>query len=356
MKSLSIRRSVETERILAKKLPEIIELERLISKLAKFGRVNVEGLIPHKGIDLPIYSLEFGNLDPDAPVIAFVGGVHGLERIGTNIILEYLKTFKELLYWDQMLSFALEQCRIVFYPMVNPAGIFDKSRSNGNGVDLMRNAPIESSGASKFGLVSGHRISNKLPWYRGTGEFERETKLLCQFVERVIFPSPFSIGLDIHSGFGRVDRLWFPYACKPDPYIHFVEMFALKRKLDQALPNHVYKIEPQSHQYLTHGDVWDYLDQEMSAKNPSAVFLPLTLEMGSWQWVKKNPKQILTSLGPFHPVVPHRTNRILRRHITLIDFLIRAVVSHKRWSRPPEKKRANYASDASSLWYGKKPN
>jgi hypothetical protein len=59
--------------------------------------------------------------------------------------------------------------------------------------------------------------------------------------------------------------------------------------------------------------------------------LPLTLEMGSWMWVRKNPLQGLSSLGRFNPLKPHRHRRTLRRHMPLLEFLLHAAASHRAW-------------------------
>lgn len=61
------------------------------------------------------------------------------------------------------------------------------------------------------------------------------------------------------------------------------------------------------------------------------IFIPLTLEMGSWTWLRKNPRQIFSSFGAFNPMMPHRYERILRRHLILLDFLVRATRNHKLW-------------------------
>ena len=45
--------------------------------------------------------------------------------------------------WDETTRDLLERSRLVFMPLINPAGMYLKRRSNPNGVDLMRNAPIE---------------------------------------------------------------------------------------------------------------------------------------------------------------------------------------------------------------------
>lgn len=55
--------------------------------------------------------------------------------------------------------------------------------------------------------------------------------------------------------------------------------------------------EPQSQQYLTHGDLWDHLYLRALTGHPGHLFLPLTLEMGSWLWVKKNPASCSTVTG-----------------------------------------------------------
>jgi hypothetical protein len=54
--------------------------------------------------------------------------------------------------------------------------------------------------------------------------------------------------------------------------------------------------------------------------------------MGSWNWVKKNPIQLLSFLGAFNPVKQHRMQRTLRRHLPLFDFLVRALISNQAWA------------------------
>lgn len=338
--------------LLRRHLPEMLEVQQIADKLASHGEVNVEEKIIFNGMQFPIISFCFGVNDPSLPVVAFFGGVHGLERIGTQVINAYLHTFKELLKWDELTQHLLENCRVLFYPMVNPVGMYSRLRSNPRGVDIMRNAPVDAEDNPVF-LVGGHRISRWLPWYRGRKSegMEAETQALCNFVRKHIFPAKFSTTLDVHSGFGSIDRLWFPYAKSRKPLLHLREVYALKRKLDQTLPNHVYRVEPQSAQYVTHGDVWDYLYDENNSRGHDSVFLPLTLEMGSWLWVKKNPRQLFSTLGAFHPLVPHRTQRILRRHLPLIDFLIRATTSYRQWLSLSNEKTRLYEQDARALWF-----
>jgi hypothetical protein len=125
-------------------------------------------------------------------------------------------------------------------------------------------------------------------------------------------------------------------------------MHALKSIFYQSHSYHRYIFEPQSTQYLAHGDVWDHLYQRACADG--RVLLPLTLEMGSWLWVKKNPRQLFSRHGIFNPLIQHRQQRVLRQHQMLLDFLSRAAAGHTRW-RPTEQSRANVHAQALQDWY-----
>ena len=179
---------------------------------------------------------------------------------------------------------------------------------------------------------------------------ELESKTVADVVSDLAKSAEILITVDCHSGFGRVDRIWFPYACTPDPFDNIGEMFALRLLFRRTHPNFsFYHIEPQSHHYTTHGDLWDYL--YLSTKEERrGIFLPLTLEMGSWLWVKKNPLQIFGSLGMYNPIMPHRQERVLRRHQTLFEFMMRAARANKEWL-PSESDRRDWMHRAIEHWY-----
>ena len=107
--------------------------------------------------------------------------------------------------------------------------------------------------------------------------------------------------------------------------------------------------EPQCRQYLAHGDLWDHLYLLSRQREPS-VFLPLTLEMGSWLWVKKSPRQMFSRLGIFNPLPVHRLQRVLRSHLLWMDFLVRAAGSHRDWL-PARAERARHRQAAIERWY-----
>jgi hypothetical protein len=321
------------ELLLQKKMPEWQSLQILMQDLKPFGKIHQLGVSrnPKTNYELPLIALSFGSDKPEAPTLGLFGGVHGLERIGSQVVLTLMRSFSELLAWDHLTLESLKHIRILFFPMINPHGILNRKRANPSGVDLMRNAPVEAD-HQVTPLLGGHKISSWLPWYRGE-DLQAENLAVIEFCEKYLFSSRAAVTMDFHSGFGVQDRIWYPYAKSTEDFPHLQQTLDLFRAFDRTFPNHVYKIEPQSKSYTTHGDLWDYLHQEYCKKNPEGIYLPLTLEMGSWNWVKKNPLQLLTSMGAFHPVKPHREKRILRRHLTLFDFLIRSLHSNSYWTK-----------------------
>ena len=304
--------------------PRLLALERLAAAIP-------DAVLELARVDqLPIHAFRFGATAPTAPVLLVVGGVHGIERIGTEVATAFLSTLVARLAWDAVLHDALTRCRVIVVPLLNPVGMTRGQRANGNGVDLMRNAPAHELGGTP--LLGGQRITPRLPWYMGPAQaaMEPEAAALVALVMDQVFTSPFSIAVDLHSGYGFADRLWYPYARTREPVPDLPAFLALGHLLDVTLPNHVYRLEQTAQAYTIRGDLWDHLYDRRLALGHGTT-LPLTLEMGSWAWVRKNPFQGLTSLGRFNPIKPHRQRRTLRRHLPLLDFLLHATVSHRAW-------------------------
>lgn len=332
-------------------LPELNALERILER--NHSQVAVRSLchVAAGHYRFPVYAISLGGSGPGLPAVGFFAGVHGLERIGTQVLLAFLSTLLERANWDQVLRTHLEQVRLIFVPIVNPAGMWRATRSNPRGVDLMRNAPIDSEERVPF-LIGGQRFSPRLPWYRGAaGEpMEIESQALCSVVQESLLGRDFSIALDCHSGFGMRDRIWFPYACTASPIRHLPEVFALEELFQRTYPNHHYLFEPQSSQYLTHGDLWDHLYRHVEEKR-SQVFVPLTLEMGSWLWIRKSPLQLFSRIGFFNPLPAHRLQRVLRRHLLWLEFLVLAACGFRNWL-PGEGERPELNARAQARWYG----
>jgi Zinc carboxypeptidase len=331
-------------------LPHLDELARIIDTGGTHFETRTVREVDCMGERLPVHAVLLGNPNPGVPTVGFFGGVHGLERIGAEVVMAYLQNLATRLKWDDTLHRQLETVRLVFMPLVNPGGIWRGTRANPNGVDLMRNAPVESVERVPW-LIGGQRISPQLPWYRGKPgqSMEAENQAVCEIVTQEFLTRRFSLTVDCHSGFGVNDRIWFPYAHTRRPIPHLAEMHALKNLLEETLCNFRYIFEPQSSQYLAHGDLWDHL-YLCSQHSPGHVFLPMTLEMGSWTWVKKNPRQFFSLLGIFNPLIEHRQQRVLRRHLPLLEFFVRAACSHARWL-PVGVEREQHHQWAKESWY-----
>ena len=310
-----------------KKIRDLIHLaDRELVKVNELSRVNLDNQ------SYPIFSFEIGCKELEAPTLGLFGGVHGLERVGTHVIISYLQSLFKQMKWDGDLRELLKTSRIVSIPLINPGGMALKWRANPNGVDLMRNAPVEAVSDNLPFLICGHRLTNKIPWYRGKlgSKMELESETLVNYVRREVFSSELALTIDFHSGFGIKDRFWYPYAKTKRQFPRIREVQVLKDLLDDTLPHHIYSIEPQSYSYTTHGDLWDFLFDEHQKKGSNNIFIPWTLEMGSWNWVRKNPKQLFNLLGLFNPIIEHRYDRTMRRHKALIDFLFSAT-RNKSW-------------------------
>lgn len=332
---------------------ELDSLHRLIEESRGALRAEIVATVQVEDNVLPIWCLETGSSDLRAPAIGFFGGVHGMERIGTQVLIAWLQTVLARLRWDSHFGDLLQGVRLVFMPMVNPGGLALGTRANPDGVDLMRAAPVEADTRVPF-LVGGHRLGPQLPWYRGRVEdpLPAEAEALFEVVRARLHPHPFSLAMDCHSGFGFRDRIWFPYARSREPVPNLPEAFAIRALFNATYPNHsFYLMEPQSLSYTTHGDLWDFLYDEHRARY-RGVFLPFTLEMGSWLWVKKNPRQLFSWFGHFNPILPHRLQRVLRRHLTLFDFLLHLAASHRQWL-PTGALRERYREEALQRWFGK---
>jgi len=333
---------------------ELAKLRTLANLVIPFGTATIVKTIKTEQKEFPLYCFEFGSDKPDAPLLLIVGGVHGLEFIGSQISIALLESLIQMLHWDTSIRWVLERIKIIFYPMANPVGLYQGTRSNMNGIDIMRNSPIDATEVSRVPFISGHRITKHLPWYRGTENDppEIETQVLHELVLEKSRGRPFVFSLDIHSGFGTRDRLWFPYAYCKDPFHHIIEVTRFKSLYDLTFPNHVYLIEPQSRHYTTHGDLWDYCFLERRKQQPDSIFLPFCLELGSWSWVRKNPFQIFSLFGMFNPVKPHRVKRAMRRHQPFFDFLIRTTLSWEQWAIPGNThEKAISENKALKLWY-----
>lgn len=307
------------------------KLDDLLEKASDVAEVRTLQTIHFKGKDYKIHALIIGNQEPSAACFGLFGGIHGIEKIGSHLCIHYLEQLIKHLRWDEATKELLKKIRVVSIPVLNPVGVEESTRCNSNGVDIMRNAPTPMAEGKHF-LLSGHKYSALLPWYQGE-ELQRETRALIDFVKQQLFPSQFSMCLDVHSGFGLRDRLWYPYGRTKHPIKHESLALSFKKHMYEHIPYHVYRTKPQSNDYIIEGDVWDHLYDEQFKTETQNTFLPWTLELGSWVWVKKNPLQALSFKGIFNPVVDYRYYRVMRRHERLFNFYLKSVANYKSWTK-----------------------
>ncbi|HEY7774376.1 MAG TPA: DUF2817 domain-containing protein [Marinagarivorans sp.] len=347
--SQPLTRSPHSRKTLKKRLPEMLLLERLLRQFGDLLTLNIEHTFTWQDQALPIYTITLGNTQAQVPTMLFTAGMHGIERIGTQVLIAWLQSLLERLRWDKNLRVSLDNIQLVLMPILNPVGMYNNTRSNGNHIDLNRNAPIDAEDKTPL-LGGGHRISPIIPWYRGKKgtSMEIENLVLERVIQRQITSHPLAIVLDLHSGFGTRDRLWFPYAYRRKAIGNISSYMALKLLWERSFPYHNYIFEPQSQHYLSHGDVWDYF--YLQAKHTTSCnFIPLTLEMGSWAWVKKRPRQLFNFAGLFNPQVRHRHSRVMRRHIQLLNFLLAASQNYAHWL-PDDKQKILLTQAAKNIW------
>jgi hypothetical protein len=65
---------------------------------------------------------------------------------------------------------------------------------------------------------------------------------------------------------------------------------------------------------------------------------------------QEEPPATVSRNGIFNPLIGHRLQRVLRRHLSLLDFLMRAAASHERWMPTPHQRAARHAR-ALTHWY-----
>ena len=79
------------------------------------------------------------------------------------------------------------------------------------------------------------------------------------------------------------------------------------------------------------------------------IFLPMMLQLGSWLWIRKNPRQLFLRHGVFNLFKAHRIKRVRRRRVDLLDFLARVAHAAASW-RPDPARRAQLQRLAIAHW------
>ena len=68
------------------------DLESLIESFGARARVRTVAETTYKDKTYPLYSVALGSEDPKAPSLGIFAGAHGLEKIGSEVVLAYMHT------------------------------------------------------------------------------------------------------------------------------------------------------------------------------------------------------------------------------------------------------------------------
>jgi hypothetical protein len=72
--------------------------------------------------------------------------------------------------------------------------------------------------------------------------------------------------------------------------------------------------------------------------------------MGSWRWIKKSPRQILSRLGLFNPLAAARLERVRKNHLPWLYFLCHAARTHRQWT-PTGGERQHHEASGRLQWF-----
>ncbi|MGY0426145.1 MAG: M14 family metallopeptidase, partial [Polaribacter sp.] len=117
-------------------------IEALLEKYKEVFEISVIGTSEE---NRPIYQLKIGS---GSKKILLWSQMHGNESTGTKALLDLFNCF--LNTSEPIFSKILEECTLVFVPMLNPDGAQAYTRVNANGVDLNRDAVSKTAKESKI--------------------------------------------------------------------------------------------------------------------------------------------------------------------------------------------------------------
>ncbi|GBF51203.1 zinc carboxypeptidase-related protein [Leptospira ryugenii] len=310
----------------------ILDLVRLGGDLVRIKQLGFSSKT-QEGFRFPIHMLEIGKEKAiKKNPVGMVAGVHGLETVGIRILLDFLEYILYKKSPGYVSEIANGKIGLVVIPIVNPGGVALKSRSNPSGVDLMRNSGVEAESAPI--LFGGQNWTSKLPYYRGK-TLEPESRAVFRYINQYFYHVKDSIlpVIDIHSGFGTIDHVWWPYARTKKECVDTALFEKIASYMVELRRHKRYKFGPQSETYTTHGDLWDRFYDHFQEKfsHTGSRFLPFTLEVGTWSDIKENPSKLFRKRGIFNPAKENKFETIVTYRDFLRDFLFLSGTKLKDW-------------------------
>ena len=100
--TLPVRARLCSSAVLISELPELAALERIVELGGHHVQSRVAARVPMgSATTYPLHVVTMGNPDPAVPAVGYFGGVHGLERIGAEVVIAYLQSLVMRLQWGQ---------------------------------------------------------------------------------------------------------------------------------------------------------------------------------------------------------------------------------------------------------------
>src|SRR5688500_18475591 len=111
------RQSARVRGVHRSSFTELDALESVLARGARHLRTDVACTVDSAGQALPLHVIRLGNADSALPAVGFFGGVHGLERIGSRVVIAFLDHLVARLEWDASLHQLLSGVHLVFMPI-----------------------------------------------------------------------------------------------------------------------------------------------------------------------------------------------------------------------------------------------
>src|SRR3990167_6646510 len=73
-------------------LIELADLQRILDEAGPQVEVSQVCEVQAGPHHFPVQAITLGNPSKDVPAVGFFGGVHGLERIGSRVVMAYLRS------------------------------------------------------------------------------------------------------------------------------------------------------------------------------------------------------------------------------------------------------------------------
>jgi carboxypeptidase T len=221
--------------------------EKLAQAQQKHPDIATVETIGKSYLQRPIEVIRISSSDKDVPRVLFVGGIHGLEKVGVEMVIRLMDRLLEGHGTDQRITTMLEQRQVWLVPVLNPDGYATSRRKNARGVDLNRNFAV---GFSSPGSASRWRL---WPFYAGPSPYsEPETRAIKDLTARV----PFSIALSFHSFGGLIN---FPYGHTRTPAKDNKLFRAISQEMRKRQPHEKYAARQLSWLYKPKGSLEDDL-------------------------------------------------------------------------------------------------